>query len=917
MDQMIKKMLKENRVDTDGVFHTHVSLIRPRGKFQFNRQSLEEFWSAYCEDGENGVFGIAEKPQQYLPVLSDIDLRIKDDGMDLHSDSLYTPEQLKTVVEIYQSVLRQIVDKCTSETLTCVVLEKKMYTQTKNDISYLKHGFHLHFPYCFLNKIDQEVHLIPRVKDAMKEANIFRSIGIEDSGETVDKVCCKVPWLLYGSRKSEDAEPYKVTKVYDGDMKEVDLEKGFKNYQLYDHREQLINIKGKVKQYLPRILSIVPYGRETRELKRGLISPLKEKMKKEKKASSTAHATTGYHNMSVQDALNMARKLLPMLADFRADDRNEWMNIGWVLYNISEGSPEGLDLWCDFSSRCEDKYDEGACIYQWERMTKKDKTIGTLRHYAKVDNPEEYKKLNEENSTKHIMNSLDGSHNDVAKALYEEYGDEFVCASITNRVWFQFVRHKWEQIEEGTELRKKISGSIVKRYTDSVKKLYDEMAECKDKTQETMISARIKQIQKMIINLKNSGYKNNVMREATEVFYDPRFKEKLDTDPYLIAFENGVYDLKANNFRPGIPEDFLSKCMPIRYTEFSEDDERVQEVHTFIEQVFPDKSLRKYFMDIASDIFVGGNHQKTVVFWTGDGDNGKSVTQSLFEKMLGPLAIKLNTNVITGKKPSAGSAFADLARAGGGVRWCVLEEPDNDETINPGILKNLTGNDSYYARDLFERGKDGREIKPLFKLIFITNKLPHIKGADKAVWNRVRVLPFESTFCRPENPAPESYEEQLRQKRFPMDKEFGKKIPRLLEPFAWILLKHRQKVTNRMEPEKVRAATEIYKKQNDIYRQFIEEYIAEDAKSVISLTEVYNLFKEWFKESLPGHTVPVKNEVEEYLVKVWGNCSNKRWKGYRQRTFKDDIETGNAHSTDDGFIVYEDEDDEKSNLPPM
>ena len=39
------------------------------------------------------------------------------------------------------------------------------------------------------------------------------------------------------------------------------------------------------------------------------------------------------------------------------------------------------------------------------------------------------------------------------------------------------------------------------------------------------------------------------------------------------------------------------------------------------------------------------------------------------------------------------------------------------------------------------------------------NKLPRIKAADKAVWNRVRVVPFEATFCRPDNPAPESYEE--------------------------------------------------------------------------------------------------------------------------------------------------------------
>jgi hypothetical protein len=429
-----------------------------------------------------------------------------------------------------------------------------------------------------------------------------------------------------------------------------------------------------------------------------------------------------------------------------------------------------------------------------------------------------------------------------------------------------------------------------------------------------MISAKIKQTQKMVQSLKNSTYKTSVMKECAEVFYNPRFKDKLDADPYLIAFKNGVYDLKLNIFRPGRPEDFLSKSMPINYINFSEDDEKVQEVHTFFEQVFPDKSLRKYFLDVSSDIFVGGNHEKIVLFWTGDGDNGKSVTQSLFEKMLGKLSIKLNTNIITGKKPSAGSTFAELARAGGGVRQAVMEEPDGDEAINVGVFKNLSGNDSFYARDLFEKGKDTKEIVPLFKLVFICNKLPRIKYADKAVWNRVRVIPFESTFCRPEgtNPAPDSYEEQLRQKRFPMDKQFGKKIPNLLEPLAWVLLQHRQKITNRVEPDKVRAATEIYRKQNDIYRQFIEESIAEDQTKYMSLTELYNLFKEWFKDSLPGHTLPNKNEIEEYFCKLWGNPeSGKKWKGFRQRTIQDDVADGNA------IILEESDLADYENVNPM
>ena len=258
-------------------------------------------------------------------------------------------------------------------------------------------------------------------------------------------------------------------------------------------------------------------------------------------------------------------------------------------------------------------------------------------------------------------------------------------------------------------------------------------------------------------------------------------------------------------------------------------------------------------------------------------------------------------------------------RAGGGVRWAVLEEPDADEMINAGIFKHLSGNDSFYARDLFEKGKDGREITPMFKLAFICNKLPRIKASDKAVWNRVRVIPFEATFCRPDNPAPETYEEQLKQKRFPMDKQFSKKIPGLVEAFAWILLEHRKKLalTGRFEPEKVRAATEIYRRQNDIYRQFTEECIMEDAKKSLSLAELYNMFKEWFKDSLPGHSVPVKNEVEEYFTKIWGNPEcGKKWCGYRQRTLQDNIDNG------DSFVFTVDEmqgedKEQPSGLPPM
>jgi len=913
MDPQIQKILREHKVK--GVFHTHVSMGRVKGKYQFNRQDLEEFWGAYMKaiyENPDTCVGVAEKPQHYLPVLGDIDIKVRETDDIEFGDEIHTVKHVSEVVEVYQSVLRKIVEDCTDRHLTCVLLEKPLYRVSKNGISYAKHGFHLHFPYCFLNKIDQEVHLIPRVQEMLRDLKTFEDIGFNDSGKMIDNACCKVPWLLYGARKDSDMEPYRVSKVFNSEGKEIKLEKAFKHYQIYDMRERRISIRGKIKEYLPRILSIVPYGREPSEIKHGLISPLKEKIQERKKSNRKE-----YKNQSVDQELKICREILPMLSDYRAEDRNEWMTVGWALYNIGDGCPEALDLWCEFSARCEEEYDEAVCIYQWERMTKKDLTLGTLRYYASIDSPERYNEFKREQATRYIQESLSGSHNDIAKVLYAEYGNEFVCASISGKVWFQFIRHKWEQIEDGVFLRKKISGEIVHRYSLMGKELLTQLAACTDKGEEAMYNARLKQVQKMMGNLKSAPYKNNVMKECMEVFYDKRFREKLDTNPTLFPFKNGVYDLTTNIFRPGRPEDFISKTAAIDYDPtMDEDDESVHDVYDYLEKVFPDMSVRRYFLDVSSDIFLGGNHQKHVYFWTGDGDNAKSVTQSLFEKMLGKLAIKFNTTVITGKKVQSGSANPELARAGGGVRLATLEEPNSDEMINIGILKNLSGNDSYYARDLFEKGKEGREITPMFKLIFICNKLPKLKYSDKAVWNRIRVIPYEATFCGPEDPAPEDYAEQLRQKRFPKDPNFGRKIPGMLQAFAWILLKHRQEIKDRVEPEKVRMATAVYRKQNDIYRQFIEECVVEEKERVLSLVELYTHFKVWFRDSLPNHNLPIKNEVEEYFCRVWDEPERgKKWRGYRIRTLNDDIADGEAIILDENDLV--DYGEEGQHLPPM
>ena len=80
-----------------------------------------------------------------------------------------------------------------------------------------------------------------------------------------------------------------------------------------------------------------------------------------------------------------------------------------------------------------------------------------------------------------------------------------------------------------------------------------------------------------------------------------------------------------------------------------------------------------------------------------------------------------------------------------------------------------------------------------------------------------------------------------------------------------------------------------YRKDNDMIRQFVEQQIIEDEKSVMSLIEVFTLYKEWLHISYPHTRVCNKNDFGNHLAKMWGPLSRSyRWKGYRTRTEMDD-----------------------------
>jgi phage/plasmid-associated DNA primase len=261
-----------------------------------------------------------------------------------------------------------------------------------------------------------------------------------------------------------------------------------------------------------------------------------------------------------------------------------------------------------------------------------------------------------------IMVSLEGSHYDLALFLFKEFENEFVCSNIQGKTWYQFNGHVWKRNDTGVELRRKISTFIVSYFQEARRIESEKLRNAGEDEDTGKIEERIKRVSKLIQQLKTNSFKNSIMNECADIFFNNSFEQKLDTNPFLVAFQNGIYDLKDHIFRSGNPNDFISKIMPFDYQEFDNTHPMIIETQLFFSQLFPDSSLREYFLDTMSTIFIGNNTNKLLFVWTGVGDNGKSIMQEIFEHMMGPYAIKLSTSILTGKRTQSSQASPDLSR---------------------------------------------------------------------------------------------------------------------------------------------------------------------------------------------------------------------------------------------------------------
>jgi P4 family phage/plasmid primase-like protien len=860
---------------------TNTSIGTPKISVNIPAEYYEEFLNLYALANMSGTsLHLTEKPIEPSPIRVDLDFRFSPD-MNPNDGSMifkrkYTNDDIYRIIDNYFRIINIYLDIGDDDNIA-YIMEKPKPTEFRNKI---KDGIHIIFPMIITNNNIQ--HFI-RNKILEKSQEIFNIADICNiPDDIVDKAIISANcWQLYGSKKP-DCDPYRVSKIYKYNKEEnktIDV-----NYvnnakdeidfiRLFSMRKRDMN-ETKIKENMEK--DVAEYIRH--------ILPMVDKKQKDKLDSNifSNKLTNIIKNYTNDDEYILAKDLvLECLSHSRADRYDDWINLGWTLRNIDYRL---LNTWIEFS-KISSSYMEGECQNLWDKMRKENLSMGTLRWWAKQDNPQRYIDIINNSILPLIDNAINtqGAHYDIAKVVQAIYKGEY--KALNKDTWYRFDKdkHRWIRTKEGLKLRKELSEDISKKFLEKGLH-YNNLAGVEvNEGQKEVYLKKGKTALEIALKLKNASFKESVMKECKCLFIDEKFEELLDSRPYLLGFDNGVYDFKLHIFREGMPDDYISLATNKIYIPFDISNPEIEEINNFFSKLFTNENLRNYVLDILACAIDGSIAQERFYIFTGQGSNGKSRLLDLIQKMIGEYYATLPIALLTQKRVASNSAQGEVERTKG-RRFAILQEPSENDKINIGYMKELSGNDRILTRGLY---KEPYEFKPQFKMILACNELPEVPSDDGGTWRRIRVVEFSSKFC--ENPDPNKPNE------FPMDLELNEKLERCADLFLSMLIE-RHKNINPMkinEPREVINATQKYKNNNDIIGQYITDNIINDSESKekVGLMDIFNDFKQWsFKNVSKSKKLPDRNQVRSYLEKLYGIYEHKTgWTGIRFKADDNDI----------------------------
>lgn len=896
MDSFLREYSTKEK---NGITHTRIGEINKGilpGKYSIPESKMNLFYELYYDKvfkrGETEYLTEVQIKQkedvtthQYGPILVDLDFRYAEHI----SSRQHSNEHVFDLAVLYIEEIKLMCNIDDGDTIQVYVMHKdKINKCGKNGI--VKDGIHMVIGVACSHTFQQ----VLRNRILKKIDTVLSSLQLKNSYDNIlDDGISKghTNWQLFGSQKPGH-EAYKLTHRY-----EFTYEKNEDYFDVNEVDDKNITID------ILKSISARNTTHPTFTMKQSAQEEYDNISAKKKKNFQIRHQQrVGQFNHKLimnreqlEEEFNIWYETLDecdyhiketyqytmILPESYYSERNKWIRVGWALHHCSH---ELFLAWMMFSSKWHDFHYEDIPTLreQWNSFHTEGVTERSIMYWARQENEEEYKKIRSETIDYMIEQSVNSCTEwDVANVLYYYYKDTFRCGSLKRREWYMFKKHRWEENDSGNSIRYKMSNTLSRLYT---KKSGEYGKLSIDKELDAEESDRLKTISSTLstiaINLRHTQYKQNVMREAMEIFYenDSQFMNKLDKNAYLLAFTNGVYDFSENPpvFRPGKPDDYISLSTNIKYIPFSKrgklkEEQQVirQEIEAFMAQLFPQSELRQYMWQHLASVLIGENKPQTFNIYNGCGRNGKSGLVELMRKCLGDYFGVVPTSLVTEKRGGVGSLTPEIAQLQG-KRYAVMQEPSRGDSLNDGVMKMLTGQDPIQANPKY---KDPITFIPQFKLVVCTNNLFDIKSQDDGTWRRIRLCEFISKFVKDPQENPEHHE-------FLIDYEIETKFERWKEMFISMLIEiATEKQGNVEDCAIVLSASNDYRQDQDSILSWAKERIVKRKeklhtihakKNKLSITDVWQDYLCWVRENTGMKATAKRKEIQAFMKKYFG-----------------------------------------------
>lgn len=299
--------------------------------------------------------------------------------------------------------------------------------------------------------------------------------------------------------------------------------------------------------------------------------------------------------------------------------------------------------------------------------------------------------------------------------------------------------------------------------------------------------------------------------------------DELDRNPWLLNVLNGTLDLRSGELRPHRRQDLLTRLAPVAY----EQSATCPTWLAFLDRIMGGNQDLIQFLQRAIGYTLTGSARERVLFMLhGGGANGKSTLLETVTALMGDYAKSTRAETLLVKTYDGGIPN-DLA-ALKGARFVSTSETEDGKRMAEALVKALTGGDTLSAR--FLRG-EFFTFKATFKLWLATNHRPVIRGTDSAMWDRIKLVPFNV--------------------RIP-DEEQDKELPAKLQAeqsgiLTWAVrgCLDWQQLHSLGIPTEVRAATASYRQDMDTVAAFIDDCCTVRAENTVKASKLYDAYKEW------------------------------------------------------------------------